>query len=156
VQGRKTNPGLERLAPLVGEWELEASVSGEPQGRARSTFEWLEDGAYLAIRGDGEPTENAPQEWVENSPLPTMMIVGLDDAGEIFYTLYADARAVSRVYLMTLSDRVWKMWRDAPGFHQRFSAELSQDGRTMTGAWEKSRDGSDWELDFDVVYTRTS
>jgi hypothetical protein len=48
------------------------------------------------------------------------------------------------------------MWRDAPGFCQRFRGVLGEDGRTIRGAWEKSADGSAWEHDFDLVYTRSA
>jgi hypothetical protein len=49
-----------------------------------------------------------------------------------FYMLYADARGVFRVYRMSLSDGVWKIGRDAPGFFQRFTGTFSADGNTIT------------------------
>lgn len=55
---------------------------------------------------------------------------------------YADARGVFRVYQMSLGDHVWKMWREAQGFFQRFTATFSDDDNTITGYWEGSRDGS--------------
>jgi hypothetical protein len=51
---------------------------------------------------------------------------------------------------------VWKMWREAPGFWQRYEGRVSQDGKTITARWEKSSDGSAWEHDFDVTYTKVS
>ena len=68
--------------------------------------------------------------------------------------LYFDSRGVSRVYQMSLSDGVWKMWREAPGFSQRFMGTWSSDGRTIRGRWEESGDGSHWEHDFDLTYTK--
>ncbi|TMK78683.1 MAG: hypothetical protein E6G45_05835 [Actinobacteria bacterium] len=70
--------------------------------------------------------------------------------------LYADARGVSRVYEMSLSDGVWEIWRDAPGFCQRFTGTFSDDGRAIAGYWDRSRDGSSWERDFDLTYTKVS
>jgi CBS domain-containing protein len=35
-------------------------------------------------------------------------------------------------------------------------AVLSEDGNTISGAWEKSDDGSTWEHDFDLTYTRVA
>jgi hypothetical protein len=55
---------------------------------------------------------------------------------------------------MSFSDGVWKLWREAPGFWQRFSGKLSDDGRSIRGAWEQSPDGSSWKLDFDLIYTK--
>jgi hypothetical protein len=91
---------------------------------------------------------------VANSPFPLATIIGLDDSTERFTMLYADARGVFRVYQMTLSDGVWKVWREAPGFHQRFTGTFSDDGATITAYWEGSRDGSNWEHDFDLTYTK--
>ncbi len=55
---------------------------------------------------------------------------------------------------MSLEDGVWKVWRDAPGFFQRFTGRFSEDGRSIEGAWERSADGSDWSLDFEGTYTK--
>ena len=60
---------------------------------------------------------------------------------------------MSRVYQMTLADGTW---RDAPGFGQRFSGTVSADGGSIRAAWEKSADGSNWEHDFDLVYTKAA
>jgi hypothetical protein len=148
------NPVLRRLGVLVGEWEMEASVEGQSMGRGRTAFDWLEEGAFLVQRAYAEVAEDAPAEWVANSPLPLATITGLDDSSERFSVLYADSRGVFRVYQMTLSDGVWRMWREAPGFFQRFTGTFSADGRTITGGWEGSRDGSSWEPDFDMTYTK--
>jgi hypothetical protein len=39
---------------------------------------------------------------------------------------------------------------------RRFTAELSDDRRTMRAAWEESSDGTSWEHDFDLTYTRVA
>jgi hypothetical protein len=145
---------LEPLERFVGEWQMEASIGGEVMGRARSTFEWLDDRKFLVQRTEGEVTEDANEAWQQNSPLPTIVVIGLDDSSHRYSHVYADARSVHRVYAMSLSDGVWKIWRDAPGFFQRFTATISDDGDTITGYWEGSSDGSDWSHDFDVTYTR--
>jgi len=128
------NPVLGRLDVLVGEWDMRASVAGRVMGSGRTTFEWVEGGAFLAQHAEGDPpSPETPVEWVENSPLPVTAIMGLDDSAERFSMLYADARGVFRVYQMELSDRAWKLWRDAPGFFQRFAGTVSDDGQTITG-----------------------
>jgi hypothetical protein len=68
--------------------------------------------------------------------------------------LYSDSRGVARLYQMSLRDGVWKLWRDDPEFAQRFNGTFSEDGRTITGAWEKCRDGKTWEHDFDLIYRK--
>ena len=105
-------------------------------------FEWL-DGAYLRFHA------------VAPDPAPTATwIVGHDDASETYTSLYYDSRGVSRVYQMSFGEGVWKLWRGAPGFWQRFSRGLSDDRGSIRGAWEKSPDGSTWEHDFNRIYRR--
>jgi hypothetical protein len=150
------NPALRRLDALVGKWEMEASIDGEPLGgHGETTFEWIEDGAFLVGHADAEPGDDAPPEFVANSPFPVTMIIGLDDWSERFCYAYSDGRGISRLYEMTLQDGEWKMWgRPGEEFFQRFSATFSDDGDTITGRWEASSDGSTWETDFDLTYTR--
>ena len=147
----KTNPALDQLAPLLGEWNTEiTSVSSyEDQSaviRGHSSFAWLEDGAFLVQHSE-----------IPNSDFPTSTsIMGPDDAAGTYCVLYYDSRAVSRIYRMTFSGGIWTLWRDFPGFSQRFHGTLSEDGKTITAYWEQSTDGSNWEHDFDLTYTRVS
>jgi hypothetical protein len=155
MQQPTPNPALRRLDALVGEWEMQASVGGQPTGRGRTTFAWMEGGTFLVQHADADPAlPNTPPEWVANSPFPITMLFGLDDSSENYDMLYADARGVCRVYQMSLRDGVWTVWREAPGFFQRFTSTFSDDGTTITGRWEGSRDGAHWESDFDVTYTK--
>jgi hypothetical protein len=60
---------------------------------------------------------------------------------------------------MRFEDRVWKLSRETADFSpldfgQRFKGTLSDDGRTIAGAWEIRHDGKPCELDFKLTYTR--
>ncbi len=55
---------------------------------------------------------------------------------------------------MSFSAGVWKMWREAPGFSQRYEGKVSADGNTISGRWQTSSDGTKWEHDFNVTYSR--
>lgn len=137
------NPALTQLEVLVGDWEVE--VPQFPGQRGLATFEWLEDGAYLCFHSD------APD------PAPSAtLVIGRDESSEVYTVLHYDSRGVSRVYQMTFGEGVWKMWRQAPGFWQRFSGTLSHDGSSIRAAWEKSPDGSTWEHDFDLIYSKVT
>lgn len=149
------NPDLERLDRFVGEWELEVPLDGQTIRGGRETFEWLEDGAFLVHRSETGELSGAPTEWVENAPRSAVRIIGVDDTSEQFTMLYADSRDVFRVYQMSLSEGVWKLWRDAPEFSQRFTGTFD-DGDVIEGTWEHSGDGVDWEVDFDLTYTRVA
>ena len=148
------HPGLQALEPLIGDWDVEPIVAGRSIGIGRARFEWIESGAFLIQRSDAETPADAPPEWKANSPQPTTCVFGLDDTLGVFTMLYADSRSVSRVYQTTLADGRWTIWRDAPGFFQRFTGIFSPDGRTLDGAWEFSADGKSWRVDFQLVYRR--
>jgi hypothetical protein len=82
---------------------------------------------------------------------------GAGERPEAFRQHYFDSRGVKRIYEMTLRDGVWTLWRDAPDpFPQRFTGTFSDDGRTISGRWEKLEDGSTWETDFDLTYRKVS
>lgn len=152
---RPVHPALRRLEAFVGEWALEAVIEGKAVAGGRTVFEWSEGGAFLVQHAEaGDTPPDIPPEWIANSPFPVTTMFGLDDTSETFTQLYADARGVYRVYQMTFVDGVWTVWREAPGFHQRYIGRFSEDGTTIAGAWEKSPDGKTWEKDFDSTYRK--
>ena len=152
MNDQAAHPALAALEPLVGEWEMEASVDGTAMARGRTTFEWMEGRAFLLQHADAGAPDDSP--WRDHSPFPVTTIIGVDDSSGEFAILYADARDVFRVYRMSISDGTWKVWRDDPGFLQRFIGEFSDDRRTIEGRWEQSSDGSSWTRDFNMNYRR--
>jgi hypothetical protein len=81
-------------------------------------------------------------------------IMGCDAANGTYFQLYSDERGVCRVYEMSIEDGRWKLWREGEPFAQRFSAQISDDGETIVGRWEKAVDGLTWETDFDLTYRK--
>jgi hypothetical protein len=142
------DPALASLNALVGEWSIEGSHPLFPSTTVRgtTTFAWLDGGFFLV------------QRWsVELPEFPDgIAIIGKDTATDSLSEHYYDSRGVARVYEMSLSDGLWTLSRDGPPFSQRFRGRFSDDGTTITGSWEKSSDGSTWEHDFDLIYTRIS
>jgi hypothetical protein len=131
---------------LVGEWKMvgtHPALPGTVQGH--SSFKWLAEGVLLLWHFDWEP----------GGGLPTALsVIGHDDSVETCSMLYSDERGVCRIYQMSFSGGVWKMWRNAPGFSQRMTATVSSDGNTITWHGEVSGDGFTWEQDLEVTYTR--
>ena len=140
------NPALQRLSALVGTWNTEMVLPLDPHVvvRGQEEISWLKEGPFLAKR-----------DLVEQSDLPhSISIIGVDDTNHTYSMLYYDSRGVSRIYQMSLNSEVWKLWRDFPGFSQRFTGRFSEDGNKITACWDHSSDGTNWELDFDLTYTR--
>jgi len=138
---------LKPLGILAGAWDISGPNPMEPTEEVHGivSFEWLSGGRYLIERVT-----------VEHPDFPdSISIIGYDETTGNFVQHYFDSRGVERTYGMSLVDNVWKLWRDAPGLSQRFTGEISGDGHTIKSRWEKSGDGSNWEHDFDLTYTRT-
>ena len=140
------NPALQPLSVLIGEWNTTGSHPLLPGStlHGRASVGWLEGGAFIIMRSE-----------IDDPRFPkTVAIIGSDDATGEYYMLTFDDRGVSRKYDMSFSGDAWRWWRNAPGFMQRYSATVSHDGRTMVGKGELSKDGSTWERDLDLTYTR--
>lgn len=143
------NPALKQLEGWIGDWEVElsnASFLPDPSDTVKGpvSFEWVQDGAFLLMRQGDKPPSPPAASW----------LISRDDSAPDYTVLYYDARSVSRVYQMSFADGVWRIWRSSPGFSQRFEGRVSDDGNTVTAAWEKSFDGTIWEHDFNVTYRR--
>lgn len=136
---------LKQFEILLGEWNMVGTHPALPSPvRGHSSFAWLREGALLIWHFD----------WERGGIPSALSIIGHDDAVEPCQTLYTDERGVSRIYQMSLEGGVWKMWRDSPDFSQRMIGTFSEDGNTITWHGELLRDGSAWEPDLDVTYTR--
>lgn len=145
------NPALKSLEVLVGKWEMELSnASFLPRAtdtvKGSVSFAWAQDGAFLLMRMGDEPA----------GPPTAVWLISRDESAPEYTVFYYDSRSVSRVYGMSFSEGVWKMWRNAPGFCQRYEGTVSKDGKTIAARWERSTDGTTWEHDFDVTYTKVS
>ena len=140
------NPALEPLSVLIGEWTTTGTHALIPGTTfyGRATFEWIEGGAFLRMRSQ-----------IEEPGIPSgIAIFGSDNELGQLFMLYFDERGVSRRYDVSFSDNILKWWRNAPGFSQRYSHTLSEDGRALIGKGELSKDGSTWESDLDLTYRR--
>jgi hypothetical protein len=140
------NPALKPFSVLIGNWNTTGTHPLIPDTilHGRSSFEWLENGAFLMWRSE-----------IDEPGVPTgIAIFGSDDSAEECFMLYFDERGVSRKYNVTLHDNIWKVWRNAPGFSQRLTGTLVEGGHTIIGKWELSRDDSSWAKDLELTFTR--
>ena len=149
---------LARRDAFVGERVMEARSPGDeptPSSAARdgpqvrSRFEWALDRQFLLQRTE-IPVPEAPD---------SLTIVSVDPQTGAYTQHYYDSRGVARLYAMTLASGVWTLTRESPDFtsldfRQRFTGTFSEDGNTISGAWEKCLNGSGWEHDFALTYRR--
>jgi hypothetical protein len=138
------NPELERLEALVGEWTTEATHPAFPGTviHGRAVAEWLEGERFLILRSQADHPEFPD----------AITIIGAPTEGLSMH--YFDSRGIHRVYAMRLNDGVWRFWRDAPGFSQRFIGTFGDGGDTISGLSQLSRDGSTWDDDLEITYRR--
>jgi hypothetical protein len=141
-------------AVFVGEWAMAAEFRYLPSADigARVVFEWMPGRRFLIQRWE-VPVPEAPD---------GIAIIGADpDSEGNFLQHYFDSRGVARVYKMSVSERGWNLWRDTPDFSplefaQRYTGTFADDGRVITGSWERCHDDATWEHDFDLTYTKVT
>jgi hypothetical protein len=139
------DPALEAFDALIGTWDTEAKHRMVDEVvRGSTSFEWLEGGHFLVQRSH-----------TDHELFPDgISIIGAPEAGEGLVMEYFDSRGVRRTYSTSLEGGVWRVWRDQPGFDQRFSANLTPDA--FEGVFELAEMPGDWQHDMRVTYRRRS
>jgi hypothetical protein len=132
------------LDVFIGKWTTEATHPAVPGTvvRGEAVFEWLEGGRFLINRARNDHPD---------FPDSISVIGHVEDRIAMYYF---DSRGVHRVYETSVSGGVWHISRDAPGFSQRFKGTFSEDGKTITGVFQLSRDDSTWDDDLEITYRR--
>ena len=140
------NRALQPFDVLIGEWKTIGSHPYLPNTtlHGRTSFNWIEGGAFLIMHSE-----------IDEEGVPSgIAVFGSDDATGEYFMLYFDERNVSRKYEVSFADNVLKWWRNAPNFSQRYTWTIASDGQTIVGNGELSRDGSTWENDLELTFTR--
>jgi hypothetical protein len=146
---------MHEFEALIGSWQGTGEIPIEPPMpiSVEATIERF--GEFLVVRSrstDGEVPDS-------------ISIIGGAPEGESQRMRYFDERGVEREYQTSFEGATWRIWLapdqdwtgpDGPGFNQRFIGELSADGRTIEGRWERGlgEAGDQWELDFPLRYVR--
>lgn len=152
-------PDLQPLNRLVGNWISEATHPALPGAVVRGTaaIEWLEGQCFLVVR-----SHNDHQDFPD-----AISIIGFTDldrvgpdadestagSGSRLCMHYFDSRGVFRVYEANVDVEAWRMWRNAPGFSQRFTGTFSDDN-AIVGRWQLCRDDEHWADDLQILYRR--
>lgn len=134
---------------------MEATIPDVQPGH--TVFDWMPGGGFLVQRWGFPPP--AARDDIESADFGGIAIIGPDPDRQAYVQHYFDSRGVARIYRMSFADGIWRLWRDSADFspldfRQRFTGTFGADGRTIEGRWEISHDGSSWERDFDLTYTK--
>jgi hypothetical protein len=137
------DPALEPFDALIGTWATEAKHRlVDEVVRGSVTYEWLDGGQFLVQRSHNEH-ELFPD---------AICVIGAPENGEGLVMEYFDSRGVRRTYGISLDDGVLRLWRDRPGFDQRFTARLAPD--VFEGMHQLAETPGDWQDDMTVTYRR--
>jgi hypothetical protein len=139
---------LEPFEALIGEWAIELThpTVENTVVRGRASFEWLEGGRFLIQRA-----VNEHQDFPDS-----LSVIGVMEGDNDLSMQYFDSRGVHRVYAIGFDGRELTLDRDAPGFAQRGSAVLSDDGSTLAGLWQLNEDDQGYRDDLAFTYRRPS
>jgi hypothetical protein len=146
---------MKEFEPLIGAWHGEGEIPIDPPMKISVEANVERLGIFLVFRSVAK-LQDVPD---------NISIIGGAPYGDPQPMHYFDARGVERLYLTTLKSSTWTIWRapgedwngpDGPGFNQRFIGEISADGRTIKGRWERGMGdvGDEWEIDFPIDYRR--
>jgi hypothetical protein len=154
-------PALAQLNRLVGNWTIDVTHPALPDVVVHGTavVEWLEGERFLIHRAR-----------TDHPDFPdSVSIIGItgrdrvEDASNLDPTAatesrlcmhYFDSRGVFRVYEVSIDDKGWRLWRDAPGFSQRFTGTFADGGETIDGRWQLCEDNVNWNNDLQITYRR--
>jgi len=155
-----TESALQPLNRLVGNWSTEATHPALPGAVVRGTvaIEWLEGQRFLILRSHNDHPDFPD----------AILIVGFTDVDRVgadageptaasasrLSMHYFDSRGVFRVFEVNIDAEAWHMWRNAPGFSQRFTGTFTDDGSAIVGRWQLSRDDEHWDDDLQILYRR--
>jgi hypothetical protein len=139
-------PKLEPFEAMIGEWTMELTHPSleDTVVPGRVTYEWLQGGRFLIQRA------------VNDHPVipDSISVIGVMEGDDELSMQYFDSRGVHRVYGIAFDGSELTMQRDDPGFDQRASAKLSDDGSTLEGVWQLNQDDEGFKDDLAFTYRR--
>lgn len=107
------------------------------------TYEWLPGGFFLMHKIDAR---------VGDEEIKGIEIIGYDASSQTYPTRSFDNKGNTGAYQASVRDGVWTFRGEA----ERFTGSFSDGGDTLTGAWERSSDGSKWLPWMHVILTKSA
>ena len=145
---------MSSLERLLGRWATESTHPMLPGVVVHGsvTMEWLPGERFLVHRLHMEHPEFPDSLSIIGEMSTDRMDGSTGPGGAELSMHYYDSRGVFRIYRVSLEDRIWRIWRDAPGFSQRFAGTFAEDGRSVQGVWQLCRDDQTWVDDLRITY----
>ena len=132
-----TRPGLKHLERLVGKWKITGGAPGE------ITYEWLPGRQFLIARGAVE-LDGKRQEHMEI--IGYDMPVGATEPSETLTSRLYTSGGGTLSYTHEVDDKSVTSWFGEKGSATVMRAKWSDDGNTLSGAWEWPGGGYDLKL----------
>ena len=155
VQAAPTpGPGHRRLDVFLGKWNMEGQQYDGPAGPAAKitaveTYEWLTGGFFLVHRFEGR---------VGDSEAACIEIIGHDASRQNYPTHSFYSNGTTSEWHTREHDGIWTLTGHWPmagrSVRVRCTTVFSDSGNTMTGKWEHSSAGSEWQTFWEVKATK--
>ena len=150
----KPSAGHKRLSVWIGKWNTKGQQHAGPVGPAAKivatdTFEWAKGEFFMVHRFDGK---------VGDDDASCIEITGYDSQTKRYsvHTFYNTG--LTHQWQSHERDGVWTLTGDwdmeGKKTKTRCTTMFSDDGDTMTGKWEMSTDGVEWQTFWDVEATK--
>jgi hypothetical protein len=156
-----TEPTLEAFNPIVGTWTTKASHPASPGVVVHGTvkIEWLEGERFLMHRARTDHPDFSDSisiiGFTERDRIDTVAGAEHQATTKPQLTMhYFDSRGVFRVYSVSIDEQALRIWRDAPGFSQRFTGSFDDGLATIDGLWQVCEDDRHWNDDLQITYRR--
>ena len=139
------SPEHEKLDAITGVWRTQITML-DPAGNeierhaATDTYRWMPGRHFLLHDVDAT---------MPGGPYASLEIIAVDPAtGRYASRNYDNTGAITESTMM-FDGRTWSIDSE----NERFRGALADDGRTLTGRWER-REGGNWLAWMDVTLTR--
>ncbi len=142
----KPGPEHEKLKLLIGKWETRGNTiatASEPAivFSGTDSYAWLEDGLFVLHQVDVSMGDH---------PVIGIETIWYDPQSGKYRTHFVDADGTTSTYEACLEGQTWTMMSEI----DRFSGSFSDDGKVLSGHWERRGGSSSWEPWMDVTLTR--
>jgi hypothetical protein len=147
------SPTLDAFEAWLGDWTTVGVHpllrGGEVHGRA--SFEWGPGRRFVEIRASVDHPD-----FPDSISLLGPASEDIDAPTGSLVLHWFDSRGVQRIYTVDrVTERSFRLTRDAPEFNQRMTYELDADPGTARATGEMQRPGEEWGDDLSMTLTRS-